>query len=264
MDFLFLSKLLPLLVYPVGLSCILLLWALFFARKRSRDTFVPVLLALIILFLAGNERVSTFLVKSLEWQNLPPENLPTAEAIVVLGGATQSNDSPRLMPEINQHGDRLLYAAKLYRDNKAPVIILSGGRIPWYGESISEAEDMAVLLELMGVPQGASILEPDSLNTYQNAVNTKKILSEKGIERILLVTSAMHMPRSLAIFAKQNIAAIPAPTDFTVTDRKFNEARDNLQTRILSLIPSSGNLDRTTMALKEYIGLLVYRLKGWL
>ncbi|WP_036482853.1 YdcF family protein [Myxosarcina sp. GI1] len=263
MDFLFFSKLLPLLIYPVGLSCVLLLWALFFSRKRSRPAFIPVLLALIILFTAGNEKVSSWLVKSLEWQNLPPDNLPLAEAIVVLGGATYSVEPPRVMPEINQQGDRLLYAAKLYKDGKAPVIILSGGRIPWYGNPASEAADMATLLRLMGVPQTAMILEPDSLNTYQNAIYTKKILTERKINQILLVTSAIHMPRSLAIFNKQDISAIAAPTDFLVT--KFAGERDeSFQTRILSLIPASIYLDWTTNAIKEYIGFVIYRLKGWL
>lgn len=264
MNFLFLSKLLPLLIYPLGLSCILLFLALFLCLRRSRLSFIPVLLALVILFVAGNSRVSSYLVKSLEWQYVPSINLPNADAIVVLGGSTRNIDPPRILPDLNERGDRLLYAAKLYQDGKAPLIILSGGRIAWRGGGEAEAKDMATILELMGIPRQAMVFEPNSLNTYQNAVNTKEILQEKGIREILLVTSAMHMPRSLAIFQKQGIKAIPAPTDFIISDRNFTELTYSKESTIISLIPDSGNLENTTLAIKEYLGTAIYRLRGWL
>ncbi len=264
MSFLFLSKLLPLFIYPLGLSCILLLVALLLSYQRSRWAFIPVLLALIILSIAGNVRVSDRLVKSLEWQYLPVTKMPQAEAIVVLGGATRNVSFPRVIPDLSDRGDRLLYGAKLYKDGLAPLIILSGGRIQWYGGGDSEAKDMAEILELMGIPRSASVLEPKSLNTYQNAAYTKEILQEKGINKILLVTSAMHMPRALAIFKKQGINAIPAPTDFLVSKQELSEPNYNIESQLLSLIPDTGNLDRTTQAIKEYIGTFIYRLRGWL
>jgi uncharacterized SAM-binding protein YcdF (DUF218 family) len=264
MSFLFLSKLLPLFIYPLGLSCILLLTALFLSFKGSRWTFIPILLALVILFTAGNIRVSNRLVKSLEWQYFSTENMPKAEAIVVLGGASRSVAHPRIIPDLNEHGDRLLYAAKLYKDGKAPLIILSGGRIQWFGGGDSEAQDMANILELMGIPRNALLLEPNSLNTYQNAIYTQKILQEKEIEQVLLVTSAMHIPRSLAIFKKQGINAIPAPTDFLISERNLTEVNYSKESKILSFIPDTESLDRTTQAIKEYIGTVIYRLRGWL
>ena len=115
MSFLFISKLLPLFIYPVGLSCLLLLLALWFCYRRSVWTFVPVLLALIILATAGNARIANRLVASLERQYLPQTNLPTAEAIVILGGATRNREPPRIMPDMSDRGDRLLYGAKLYK-----------------------------------------------------------------------------------------------------------------------------------------------------
>jgi uncharacterized SAM-binding protein YcdF (DUF218 family) len=264
MSFLFLSKLLPLFIYPLGLCCILLLWALFLSWVRSRWTSLPILLVLGIVLLAGNVRVSNYLVKSLEWQYLPISQIPKAEAIVILGGATRDVSFPRVMPDLSERGDRILSGGKLYLDGLSPLIIVSGGRIQWFGGGRSEAKDMAEILELMGVPPEAIILEPDSLNTYQNAVYTKKILQEKGIERILLVTSAFHMPRSLAIFKKQGINAIPVSTDFLVSQQELREPSYSIESQILSLIPSTENLDRTTVVIKEYIGTFIYRLKGWL
>jgi uncharacterized SAM-binding protein YcdF (DUF218 family) len=264
MNFLFLSKLLPIFIYPLGLSCVLLIWAFFLALRRSRLAAIPIVLSLAILAIASNPRISDALFKSLEWQNLPPQELPTADAIVVLGGATRSISPPRVMPDLNEHGDRIIYAAKLYKDGKAPLIILSGGRIQWYGKEESEAKDMARLLELTGVPQEAIIRENKSLNTYENAIFTKKILEAKGLKKILLVTSAFHTPRSLKIFARQGIEAIPAPTDFLISEQKILQHDYSLEARIFSYLPDAESLYYTNKAIKEYIGTLIYRLRGWL
>ncbi len=262
--FLFLSKLLPLFIYPLGLSCLSLILASWLSFKRSPWALVPIILALLILMTAGNSQVGNHLIASLEQQYLPPENIPQAEAIVILGGATRHNEPPRVLPDMNERGDRLLYGAKLYKDGAAPKIILSGGQVKWFGRDSSEAENMATILELMGIPPSAMILESRSLNTHDNAVFTKEILEREHIKRILLVTSAAHMPRSLAIFQKQGIKAVPAPADFIISDRKLVEHRFSIESRILNLLPDSGNLENTTQALKEYIGIFIYRLRGWL
>ena len=122
---------------------------------------------------------------------------------------------------------------------------------------------MAALLQQLDVPEQAIIQEPNSLNTYENAVNVRKILSARGIHRVLLVTSAMHMPRSLLIFKRQQIAAIPAPTDFLVTDNELQELASP-QAILLNLLPDTERLYQFTRALREYIGIAVYRLRGWL
>jgi len=262
--FLFISKLLPLFVYPLGLSCLLLVWALWLSRKRSRKTYLPILLALIIILIAGNPIFGKYAIASLEHQYLPITPTPKAEAIVILGGATRNNESPRIMPDLSDRGDRLIYGAKLYMEGAAPKIVLTGGRVPWYGGDASEAESMATILELFGIPREDMILESRSLNTRDNAVYTQEILEREKIKKVLLVTSAAHMPRSIAIFRRANIDAIPAPTDFMVSDRNLVEYRHSSEARILNLIPSSDSLDYTTQAIKEYIGIIIYRLKGWL
>jgi len=263
MNFFFLSKLLPLFLYPLGLSCLLLIVSLICWWLAPRWMPLPVVIALIILFTASNPDVSEFLVRSLEHQNIPKGELPSAEGIVLLGGATKPAIPPRPMVDVNEQGDRVLYAAKLYLDKKAPLIIASGGRIDWEGgtaesSSTSEAADMAQLLILMGVPKEAIIEEPTSLNTYENAINVQKILQEKGINQILLVTSALHMPRSLAIFQRLGIKAIPAPTDFFIS-----EEDEKLTSAFFEILPDADRLAISTKAIKEYIGLIVYRLKGW-
>jgi uncharacterized SAM-binding protein YcdF (DUF218 family) len=262
--FLFLSKLLPLFLYPLGLACILLVVALVMWWRRSRWVPFPISLALMVLLLASNNWVANSLVKSLEWQQLPPKTLPTADAIVILGGATKSAFPPRPGVDLSEAGDRVLYGAQLYREGKAPIVISSGGRIGWRGGGPSESADMAQILKTVGVPSSAILQDPTSLNTHENAVNVKKIIQQRGIRRILLVTSAMHMPRSLRIFQRQGIDAIPAPTDFLVSQQEIEEPNSSPQAIMLSLMPDTERLDRTTRAIKEYIGMVVYRLRGWL
>jgi uncharacterized SAM-binding protein YcdF (DUF218 family) len=261
--FLFLSKVLPLFLYPLGLACLLLFIALVISWKQLSWSQVPIALALIVLLVSSNGWVQNWLVRSLEVQNLPVE-LPNAEAIVLLGGATKSATKPRPMVDVSEQGDRVLYAAKLYLEKKAPIIIASGGRIDWNSAGQPEAADMTQLLEMMGVPRDAIVQEPDSLNTYQNAVNVKKILDEKGIQKVLLVTSALHMPRSLLIFKRQQIDAIAAPTDFLVSEAEMEIPSSNLSAIVLNLLPDSNRLETTTKVIKEYIGTLIYRLKGWI
>ena len=264
MNFLFLSKLIPLFIYPLGLAIILSIVALLLGLKSSRWTALPIGLALVILLTASNPFLSDRLIKSLEWQYFPPSEIPNSDAIVVLGGATRSISPPRIIADMNEHGDRLLYAAKLYQQGKAPLIILSGGRIQWFGGGESEASDMAEIPQIMGVPKEAIIEEPLSLNTYQNAIYTKKILEEQGIKQVILITSAFHMPRSVLIFRRQGIDIIPAPTDYLVSEQKLQEYDRSLESKVISFLPNTGSLDNTTRAIKEYIGTIVYRLRGWL
>src|SRR5512133_2902508 len=122
----FLSKLLPLFVYPVGLACLLLGLALAFYRlPRLRTGLIAA--ALLVLVIGGNRWVAAGLVRSLEWRYLPPRELPRAEAIVVLGGGTEPAQPPRSGTEVNGAGDRVLEAARLFKQGSAPHILLSGG-----------------------------------------------------------------------------------------------------------------------------------------
>jgi uncharacterized SAM-binding protein YcdF (DUF218 family) len=232
--------------------------------KRPRTAALAIALALMLLLITSNGWVSRLLVQSLEWQHLPLTEIPTAEAIVVLGGATKSALPPRPSVDLNEAGDRVIYAAQLYRQKKAPIIILSGGRIEWKGGGSSESADMATILTAIGIPKEAIVQEPNSLNTYQNAVNVKEILKSRGIRRVLLVTSAIHMPRSLLIFQHQGIDVIPTPTDFLVTRGDLQELTSTPKAALLNVLPDVDNLHLFTSALKEYVGILAYRLRGWL
>lgn len=204
--------------------------------------------------------------RSLEWQYLPPDPIPHSEVIVVLGGGTESMQYPRQMVEINGAGDRVLYASRLYHQGVAPRLLLSGSYIAWLSNtSSSPAEEMGVILEMLGVPEEALWLEAESRNTYENAVNSAKILNRQGISRIVLVTSAAHMPRAVGLFEKQGVEVIPAPTDYTVTQDSWEQLWEPaIRSQILNFLPDAADLAGSTAVLKEYLGILVYKLRGWI
>jgi uncharacterized SAM-binding protein YcdF (DUF218 family) len=105
--------------------------------------------------------------------------------------------------------------------------------------------------------------EPTSRTTRENAVNVKQIMATEGIRKILLVTSAVHMPRSLRIFQKLGIDATPAPTDFLVSDRELEILQASPQSVALSLFPEAEQVGNITRVIKEYVGILIYWLRGW-
>ncbi|MEL6223487.1 MAG: YdcF family protein [Cyanobacteria bacterium J06626_14] len=261
--FLFFSKLLPIFIYPLGLTSVLMIVALFTLWKRPRIAAISILLALVVILSFSSGYVSKRLARSLEWQYLPPEPVPTADAIVVLGGAMRSSIPPRPWVDVMDSGDRPLYAAHLYHEGKAPVIVMSGGRIGWKNGGTPESSDMAIIAEAMGVPAEDILEDPTSLNTYENAVNVKQILERENLNTVLLVTSALHMPRSLRIFEKQGIEAIAAPTDYRIAYPSSSESTDWRAT-LIEILPNADRLEYSTRAIKEYIGLVVYRLRGWL
>ncbi len=262
--FVYLSKLLPLFLYPLGIVTILLLLVLFLDNfKKWRKGLL--ISALIVLWLGSNRWVSYGLARSLEWRNLPPETTPQAEVIVLLGGGTEPQDYPRQMTEVNGAGDRVLFAAKLYRDGAAPAILVSGGNLNFSGaRGATPADDMTELLTQLGVPEEAIWRQDRSQNTHDDAVYSAEILKEKGITEIILVTSAMHMPRAKALFEQQGLDVIAEPADFTITEQNWQSVfHPTVGEFVINLLPNASALGLTTTVLKEYFGLLVYRLQGW-
>lgn len=241
-----------------------MLVALMTLWKRPRWAAGAIVLALLTILVSSNGWTMVGLLHSLESQYVPTAALPTADAIVVLGGATKPAIPPRPGVDLNEAGDRVLYGAQLYREGKAPYLILSGGRINWRGGGGSESADMATVAQTLGVPKSAILEDPTSLNTYENAVNVQQILTSRRFNRVLLVTSALHMPRSVRIFQRLGMNVIPAPTDFLITEQERDETQNSPEGILLNLIPDADRLQYVTRALKEYVGFVIYGLRGWL
>jgi uncharacterized SAM-binding protein YcdF (DUF218 family) len=273
--FIYLSKILPPLFYPLGLVCLILLLGLLLRNKPRLQRFLFTS-ALFLLWFSSTRLPSTLLVHWLETRystsneisSITLENgleQPVADAIVILGGGTSPARPPRPIPEMGSSGDRVIYAAYLYKHGAAPNILVSSGRIEWLDTQESPTQDMLFLLQMLGVPKNVVWFEDQSRNTYENAIFSQKILAEHNINRIILVTSASHMPRSVRLFEKAGLEVIPAPTDFTITEADIEQLRSlNLATQLINWLPNASNLELLGTALKEYLGILVYRMRGWL
>ena len=250
-----LTKLFALLVYPLSLSLFLSLLALILFRVQwVRSGQYTLLTATAWLYLCSTALFANFLMGSLERGFVPRAMsvIAPTEAIVLLGGAMRGDTHMGTFADMNEQADRLVYAVALYKAGKAPLLLLTGGG----PEGVRpEAEQMRDLVGIMGIPGDRLILEDQSRDTHDNAVFSAKILKEKGIKRVLLVTSAYHMRRSVALFEAQGIKVVPAPTDYQqlVADQVLP-----------GWLPMVSNLSRTTHALHEIIGYQVYRMRGWL
>lgn len=265
--FVFLSKFLPLWFYPLGFIWLLLVLYLVLSRKQieGRRYRWIVLLVVILIFLLGNRWTPAILTRSLEWRYFPPTSFPSESTVVLLGGGTESQQYPRQMAEVNGAGDRVLYTAKLYQSGIAKQIILSGGNIEWSGSrTTTPAQDMAEILMMVGVPEDVLILQNQSQNTAEDAQYSAEILREMGVEEIILVTSASHMMRSVALFEKEGLKVIPAPADYSITVENWQALwHPTFEDLLVGLVPNASNLSDLNTSLKEYLGFVVYRLRGW-
>lgn len=166
-------------------------------RKKLRRIFLIIAIIFAILYLPFTQYTLTEILNV-------KGNLQPVKAIVVLGGGVKSDGSPGISTE-----ERINYAASLFKKGFANYIILSGGdKI----DSQLEVEQMYKIALAKGVSPEALIKEAQSLNTYENAIYTKKLLSQQNIEsNIILVTSPYHMRRALLCFEKQGIEVLAAP-----------------------------------------------------
>jgi uncharacterized SAM-binding protein YcdF (DUF218 family) len=208
-------------------------------------------MALVWLWLWSMPVSSHWLASQIENQfpQVPITSVPHAQAIVVLGGTVSPPSGKSAEINLGRAG-RVWYAARLFHADKAPVVVLSGGG-DLERQAFSEARAMAVFLQDLGVPAQAIVLEEASRNTRQNAAFSASLLKARGIEHILLVTSALHMPRALPLFKAHGLQVTPAPTDF--------EAGQESPSGLLAWLPDTGALNGSALAIKELVGLWVGR-----
>jgi len=251
-----LTKLASVFVFPLGLALAVILLGSLIAHAAAFRALVVV--AAVLLWAAATPFVANHAEEAWtgEFRETGATDLPPADAIVVLGGFIAWVPSDvRTEPDLGDAVDRVFRAARLYRAGKAPLVVATGGNLPWVGGDVAEALLIRDVLVELGVPEDAVLVETESRNTRENAVNTAPVLDENGIDRVLLVTSARHMRRSLAVFAHAGIDAVPAPADFS--------SRSWQSGSILEFLPDANALVRTSSVLREALGLVAYRLRGW-
>ena len=251
---LFLSKLLPILVYPLGLAIVLGLFALVRGKRMGRGALA---LALVILWIGSMPASSSWLLCQLEseYPPVPIETLPHADVAIVLGGSIGQPLPPRVTSHLSDAADRVLYAARLFRAGKVDRILVSGGNLPWEAGVKPESQLVTDLLIEFGVRPDAIFQDAASRNTRKNGVSSAIFMQAHAWRTALLVTSGAHMPRALAAFRRVGLNVTAAATDIKVVYPLYRSTPD--------LLPDAGALAQPTDAIKEWIGLVVYRARAW-
>lgn len=251
------SKIFWALANPLSLSVLLLITALTagllgWRRSAGAATFA----ATAILLLGGWTTAGALLLHPLEDRFRRPDRLPeTVAGIVVLGGGFEGGvNRVRGGYELNRGGDRFVETAVLARRLPDAKILISGGSGALLLKGESDAETAPRLLEALGVDPGRLLLENQSRNTYENAQFSHRLAKPAPGERWLLVTSAFHMPRSMGLFRKAGFDVIAWPTDYRTSGQ---------ETPGLTQDNPIDSLHNMVLAVREWIGLVAYRLAGW-
>ena len=242
----YLHKILPLIFSPLMLVIgLIILGIIFNLRKFS-------LIGVIVLILSSLPIISNKFIAYLEKDYQPIEiaEIENVDAIVVLSGMIRViGDEENLKYEFNDSVDRFFAGLDLFNNNKSPILILTRGKMPW-SIGIAEGEYLKELAIKYGVSEENIILTDEVQNTDQEAKAIKEILTEDA--KIILVTSAFHMPRAEKVFKAANINLIPYPVDFQSS---------KLKTTIMDFIPSAKSFFDTSHFVREIIGRLYYNLK---
>jgi uncharacterized SAM-binding protein YcdF (DUF218 family) len=209
------------------------------------------------LLVGGLSPLGDLMIRPLEHRFEAPDlrraGAPIA-GIIVLGGAVDLQaPGTRQIAGLNEAAERYTEAVALARRLPGVRLVFTGGSGGLLTVEEPEAETAGRLFEALGVPKDRIVLETASRNTHENALYTARLVQPKAGERWLLVTSAWHMPRAIGCFRKAGFEVEPWPVDYR-SSRRLDLTRWNTS------IPEG--LRRIDFIAKEYVGLLVYYLKG--
>jgi uncharacterized SAM-binding protein YcdF (DUF218 family) len=250
------SKVLGFFAVPSNALAMLLLAALllFLAGRRRAACWTGVAAALAVLVVGYSPLATVGLLTLTE--RFPPwqANGRVPDGIIVLGGAIDSDaTAARGLVEIDSAGDRILAMLDLARRYPKARIVFTGGSGNLIVPSLSEAPVAGQLLREFGVDPSRITLETQSRTTDENAAMTRALLQPRPGEVWLLVTSAFHMPRSVAVFRAAGFEVEAYPVDFRT--RGWRDA-------LLPFDQLSAGLARADIVAHEWTGLLAYRLGG--
>jgi uncharacterized SAM-binding protein YcdF (DUF218 family) len=239
---------------PLLIVLVIVVAAILVARARRRAALILLGTLAVLLCALSLPVVSGLLLGTLE-NRVPPlgEPIPAVDGIVVLGGGLRMGAPDEGgQPSLTATAEKRLVAGYLLYERLGVHIYVSGGK-PWRGaQAPSEADVAARLLERLGAPSAAIVIEGGSDTTWDNARLLAPLLAAHGARRVALVTSAVHMPRALIAFRRAGIDVVPAPTDYLTQTRS---------TIFIGWLPSFEALRESFLVLEEYCGAAVYALR---
>ena len=246
------TRIIESLIFPPGLFLFWFAVALLLLNKRPSLAKLILWVGMIGFYLLSTPLVSELLISRVEtYPALDAENLQgsAAGAIVVLASGRNKNAREYGGDTVGKDTlTRVRYGAFLQRKTGLPILVSGGLVLDQEGESLAQVMTDVLLEDFQA---GEVWLEDKSRTTGENAFFSKKLLAQKGIDTVYLVTQAWHMPRSAAIFEKAGLNVIPAPTAFE-GEKPFN---------ILSVLPGAGAIRTSYIALHEMVGAIWYRFR---
>jgi uncharacterized SAM-binding protein YcdF (DUF218 family) len=252
--FFILSKILLFLLTPIVWIFLLLLWGIITKNAIRKK---QLLWATVILFyFFSNAFITDEFVRLYEERNYTYSELTeTYDVAIVLGGFSSYDEQQELV-QFHFSTDRLMAGIKLYKTGRAKKIMISSGS----GKILNPYEKEALFIEdyllKIGIPANDIIVESESKNTHENAIESAKILNEQYLDgNYLLVTSAIHMPRAKRCFKKAGLTVTPFSVDQQAGPRKY--LLDHL------FIPTVDSLVRWQQLIKEWVGFVFYKLAGY-
>ncbi len=195
----------------------------------------------LVVYFLSIEPVKDFLLRPLETKYSRPSNV-NGDVIVVLGGGSYNTGIL-----IEDSIKRVLAGFVLHKKLNVPIILSGGSAI----SNLPESESMKEVLTELGIDKKYIFTDVNSRDTFDNAIFTKKLCEKYNFKKVILVTSAYHMPRAVYTFKKAGLDVIPYPTDFKM-DKRYT---------IYSYFPKMNVLQDSTKAIREYIGLTFYYIK---
>ena len=242
----YINKILPIIVSPLGLIIILLFFGVF--RKRM----LPSMIALIILIILSLPIVSGQLIKLLEQNYRPttPSEIARADTVVVLSGMVtliEKNDG--IHYEFSEAVDRIFAGINLLKIGKAQKIILTRGKLPW-SVGDPEGEFLAEFIQSQGINPNRILLSEIVQNTNDEAKAISRMLPKNS--EVILVTSAFHMPRAVKVFQNQNLKVIPYAVDFRSSAQEIN---------IIDFLPQASAFKDSNFYFREIIGRAYYSIR---
>ncbi len=214
----------------------------------------------ILFYFFSNDFIVNEVIRAWEWTPASYKDLDQKYGSgIVLGGYLNPELEPRDRPHLNKSAGRIVHACMLYHRDAFHYLITSGGNARVLGDKTAkEANATRPLLEDLQIPENAYILENKARNTYENALYSRQIIDSLGLsaEKHLLFTSAFHMHRAVGCFQKMGIRVVPFPVDYQHHERKWTP--DSL------FLPSADALLKWETLIKEWLGIFVYRLQGYM
>lgn len=253
--FFIVSKIIGQFILPLSVALLALLAFRITARRDRKPRWGLFWFGLIVLWFFSAPWGADLLLAPLErpFMNQPPP--AKADVILVLGGALDLARSEPGRPEYTAASDRFMYAVKLARQHPEAKIIFAGGTASLVDHSKTEASILKAEAADLGVDPARIHVDDKSRNTRENALEARRVLEETGGGSVVVLTSAFHMRRSLACLRKAGVQATPYAVDF----------RSNTGGWVgFGWIPQAGVLVDGTYAMREYVGLLAYRLRGYI